>query len=154
MAASQQHKVDDQPLVFIHHKAVVYPWEYWNKVLVTGCSSWRQPAQIREEVLETGHLFSSSWILPPYRVWLYFILSYYPQMVLLGPSNGHVKKTRFCILPRKSQKRQNHFLTWNRSRLHRANRKGLSRSVPPRLFQRNFLFLIFRFNRIVFDVIY
>ena len=64
-AASQQPKVDNQPLAF-SLKAVVYPWEYWNKVLVTGCSSWHQPAQIREETLESGNLFSSSWILPPY----------------------------------------------------------------------------------------
>ena len=38
MAASQQHKVDNQPLAF-SLKAVVYPWEYWNKVLVNGCST-------------------------------------------------------------------------------------------------------------------
>ena len=29
----KQHKVDNQPLPF-SLKAVVYPWEYWNKVLV------------------------------------------------------------------------------------------------------------------------
>ena len=49
MAASQQLKVDNQPLAFSHHKAVVHPWECWNEFLVTGCSSWRQPARIREE---------------------------------------------------------------------------------------------------------
>ena len=59
MATSQQHKVDNHPLAF-SPKAVVYPWEYWNKVLVlvTGCSSWRQPAQIRKEMLESGNLFN------------------------------------------------------------------------------------------------
>ena len=57
-ASSQQHKVDNQSLVFSHHKAVVYPWEYRNKVLVTGCSSCCQPARIREEMLECGNLFS------------------------------------------------------------------------------------------------
>ena len=55
MDASQQHKVDNQPLVFSHHKAVVYPW---NKVLVTRCSSSHQPVWIREEMLESGNLFS------------------------------------------------------------------------------------------------
>ena len=65
-AASQQHKVDNKPLAF-SLKAVVYHWEYWNRVLVTRCSSWRQPARFREETLESGNLFSSSWILPPYQ---------------------------------------------------------------------------------------
>ena len=41
-AAFQQHKVNNQLFVFRHHKAVVYPWEYWNKVLVTRCFSWHQ----------------------------------------------------------------------------------------------------------------
>ena len=63
---TEQHKVDNQPLAF-SFMAVVYPWEYWNKVMVIGCSSWHQPTRIREETLESGNLFSSSWILPPYR---------------------------------------------------------------------------------------
>ena len=58
MAASQQQKIDNQPLAF-SLKAVVYPSECWNKVLVTGCSSWSQLARIREETLESGNLFSS-----------------------------------------------------------------------------------------------
>ena len=66
MAASQPHKQDNQPLVFSHHKGVEYLWEYWKNVLVTGCSAWRQPAWIREEMLDSGNLFSSSWILPSY----------------------------------------------------------------------------------------
>ena len=41
-AASKQHMVNNQPLVFSHHKAVVYPWKYWSKVLLTRCSSWSQ----------------------------------------------------------------------------------------------------------------
>ena len=48
MAASQHHKVDNQPLAFSHHKAVVYPWECWNELLLTTCYFWRQPARIRE----------------------------------------------------------------------------------------------------------
>ena len=59
----KQHKVDNQPLPF-SLKAVVYLWEYWNKVLVTGCSSRHQPARIKEETLESGNLVSSSWIQP------------------------------------------------------------------------------------------
>ena len=35
----QQRKVDNQPLVLSHHKAVVYPWECWKEFLVTGCPS-------------------------------------------------------------------------------------------------------------------
>ena len=69
MAATQQHKVDNQPLEF-SLKAVVYPWEYWNKILVTGCSSWRQPARFMEETLESGNLFNSSWILLAYLITL------------------------------------------------------------------------------------
>ena len=45
MATSQQLKVDNMPLTF-SLKAVVYPWEYWNKVLVTGCSSWSHEKEI------------------------------------------------------------------------------------------------------------
>ena len=60
--------VDNQPLVFSHHKAVIYSWEYWNKVLVAGCPSWHQPAWNREDMLESGKFFSSSWILPPYPI--------------------------------------------------------------------------------------
>ena len=63
-ATSQQHKVENQPLAFNHHKAVVFPWE----CLVTGCPSLRQPARIREEILESGNLFSGSLILPSYRM--------------------------------------------------------------------------------------
>ena len=38
-AASEQPKVDNQLLAFSHHNAVVYPWKYWNYVLVSGFSS-------------------------------------------------------------------------------------------------------------------
>ena len=62
MVACQHHKVDNQPLAFSHHKAVVYPWECWNEFLVTGCLSWCQPAWIWKEMLESGNLFSRSWI--------------------------------------------------------------------------------------------
>ena len=62
-AASQQHKIDNQPLatirishfslshsdasifekiLFSHYKAVVYPWECWSKFLVVGCPSTHQ----------------------------------------------------------------------------------------------------------------
>ena len=68
-AASQWHKVDNQPLAF-SLKAVVYPWEYWNKDLVTGCPVWRQPVRIRNKTLESENLFSSSWILPVYKIYL------------------------------------------------------------------------------------
>ena len=46
-------KVENQPIAF-SIKTFVYPWEYWNKVLVTGCSAWRQPARIREEMLQSA----------------------------------------------------------------------------------------------------
>ena len=57
MAASQKHKIDNQPsatltfldlpishidtsilekIPFSHHPAVVYPWECWNEFLVVG----------------------------------------------------------------------------------------------------------------------
>ena len=39
---------------FSHHKAAVYPWESWSKILVVGCPSSHQPARIREEMLESG----------------------------------------------------------------------------------------------------
>ena len=57
-AASQQQKVYNQPLAFSHHETVDYSRECWNEFSVTGCPSWRQPAQITEETLESGNLFS------------------------------------------------------------------------------------------------
>ena len=47
---------------FCHHQVVVYPWECWSEFLVVGCHSSHQPARIREETLESGKLFSGSWI--------------------------------------------------------------------------------------------
>ena len=59
------------------------PGNIENKVLVAGCSSWHQPARIREETLESGNLFSSSWIClrtvsasVPYIIF-YYKYSYY-----------------------------------------------------------------------------
>ena len=43
-------------------KAAVYPWECWSEFLVAGCPSSHQPTRIREETLESGDLFSGSWI--------------------------------------------------------------------------------------------
>ena len=39
-----------------------YPREYWSKFLVAGCLSSHQPTRIWEETLESGNLFSGSWI--------------------------------------------------------------------------------------------
>ena len=55
-------------IMFSHHKAVDYTWECGNEFLVTECFSWRQPARIREEALESRNLVSWSWIQPLYRV--------------------------------------------------------------------------------------
>ena len=49
-----------------HRKTVVDPWECWNENLLARCPPWHQPALIREEMLESGHLFSESLIWPPY----------------------------------------------------------------------------------------
>ena len=49
---------------------------YWSEFfLVAGCLSSHQPTRIREETLESGNLFSGSWISAsvPYRSELYFI---------------------------------------------------------------------------------
>ena len=34
----------------------VYPWECWNRFLVTRWPPWCQPARVREETLESGQL--------------------------------------------------------------------------------------------------
>ena len=69
MAASQQQKVDNQPLAF-SLKAVVYPWEclslgMWKQGFgdrMFFLKNWSQLARIREETLESGNLFSS-WLV-------------------------------------------------------------------------------------------
>ena len=69
----------------------VYPWEYWNKVLVTRWPSWFQPAQIREETLESGNLFtvfSDGWILPSYLENMLCMLNIYHSLPLTSDPVG------------------------------------------------------------------
>ena len=63
---------------------------------MTGCSSWCQPARIREETLESSNLFSSSWILPPYRL-CYFNCHFDRTDVLLGQFLRNAKISLWII---------------------------------------------------------
>ena len=54
------------PMVFTSGKIVISQlstYGYWSEFLVAGCPSLHQPVRIREETLESGNIFSNSWIL-------------------------------------------------------------------------------------------
>ena len=48
--------------VSIRWLSIQYPWECWSEFLVAGCPSSHKSAGIREDMLESGELFSGSWI--------------------------------------------------------------------------------------------